>query len=74
MNWLVITPEKLVELNTLNDAHEFQNLSYRKDVNGVMLTPDNKSGDEYWADWQSFLSSLERFVGKPQFPQFHLEA
>jgi hypothetical protein len=63
MNYLIIPQNRLGEVDNLNA--ETQMCDIVETSSGVLLTCSDKIGDPFWANWQTFLLSLEVFQGEP---------
>jgi len=67
MNWLIVTTDKKVELDAINEAHPFQKCVPVETLDEVLVTTTNKLDSGYWADWHEWLKSLTPFEGTPVF-------
>ena len=65
MGWLILSPAKMAELSTLNNAHAVKKCMPMVTLLGVYVLKDDKLGDIYWQDYQSFLSQCSIFIGTP---------
>ena len=68
MNWLIVTPEKLVELQEINLRFSDRKCSTVSTNEGVLVTNPDKLQDNYWSEYHDFLSSLTPFEGQPIWP------
>ena len=73
MSWLIVTPEQQIALDAINELHPFQKCISVATADGTLVTPSDKIGVEYWADWQDWLKSLTIFAGDPVWPEPALE-
>jgi hypothetical protein len=68
MNWLIITPEKQVELDAINAGFTDRQCTSVANEDGILLTNSDKLEDEYWSAYHAFLFSLTQFEGEPIWP------
>jgi hypothetical protein len=73
MNWLIVTPEKLVELQEINLRFSDRKCTPAKTNEGVLVTNADKLQDSYWESYHQFLSSLTPFKGTPVWPATSVE-
>jgi hypothetical protein len=67
MKWLIITSDKVNELNLLNESHDNQKCNFVETKEGMLVTNADQLKCPYWADYHQFLSSLKTFEGTPTF-------
>ena len=65
MKWLIITSDKVNELNLLNESHDNQKCNFVETKEGMLVTNADQLKCPYWADYHPFLSSLSPFEGIP---------
>jgi len=68
MNWLILPPDKVADLETLNASQNDRSVSPVTTADGVQILGADLLGDPFWADYQTFLSTLALFEGEPTFP------
>jgi hypothetical protein len=68
MNWLIVTPEKQVELDAINAGFTDRQCTSVSTNDGVKLTNSDKLKDDYWLAYRALLSSLTPFDGNPVWP------
>jgi uncharacterized protein (UPF0276 family) len=68
MTYLIVTADRVAELNSINAQHSDRQCTFNLDVNGVRLTSSDKLADAYWADYHAFLGGLDPFEGELEWP------
>jgi hypothetical protein len=68
MNWLIVTEENQLELDTINAGFVDRKCTSLANEDGILLTNSEKLEDEYWSAYHAFLSSLTKFEGEPIWP------
>lgn len=68
MNWLILPPDKVADLETLNASQNDRSVSPVTTTDGVKILGADLLGDPFWSDYQPFLVTLSPFVGDPTFP------
>jgi hypothetical protein len=68
MNWLIVTPEKKVELDAINAQFTDRKANPEMTDDGTMIIWDDLLNDNYWEAYQNFLKSLDVYDKDPVWP------
>jgi len=67
MNWLILPPEKLPDLEAINQAHNDRRIDPIKTIDGVLLISADLATDSFLADYHEILFGLSPYDKIPTF-------
>lgn len=68
MNWLIVTPEKMVELDAINALFTDRKATPQITTDGTLIIWNDLLGDDYWEAYHDFLKSLDVYDKDPVWP------
>jgi hypothetical protein len=68
MNWLIVTPEKKIELDAINAQFTDRCCNPEITADGTLLVGNDLIGCDYWEAYQDFLKSLTTYDKDPVWP------
>jgi hypothetical protein len=68
MNWLIVTPEKKIELDAINAQFTDRCCNPEITADGTLLVGSDLIGCDYWEAYQDFLKSLDVYDKDPVWP------
>jgi hypothetical protein len=68
MNWLIVTPEKKIELDAINAQFTDRCCNPEITADGTLLVGSDLIGCDYWEAYQDFLKSLTTYDKDPVWP------
>ena len=68
MNWLIVTPEKKIELDAINAQFTDRCCNPEITADGTLLVGSDLIGCDYWEAYQDILKSLDVYDKDPVWP------
>jgi hypothetical protein len=68
MNWLIVTTEQNIELDSINAQFKDRKANAQITTDGTLVILNDLLGDDYWKDYHNFLKSLDVYEKDPIWP------